>query len=217
MRKLILLPFYSVVALFSFILFGCSKNPHNLIEIKEYNEYKEFLENKAFEMEIFWNDDKTTYLFASNSSMYISSTKYKSGKEFGYIYDSNLNQLYNMHNNCVTSITYGEEAKQKMKKNVFSSLMLFYTNLDVSKFKFEGKEKILNKDCYKYSYVDTEKNYKPEFTFYIDIETSFCLKATVTTETNTLCFSITKVYSNPDINNYITIVNEFNQTREKED
>ena len=222
MKRILILPFCSLFALISFVLFGCSQTPKNVVEIKEYSNYEEYLENKAFEIEMSFDKSKATYLFASNSNVYVLSTKYKTGQEYGYIYNSDTNELYHMQNQYVTFVTNGSEAQEKIKKSVFSSLMLFYTSLDTQKFEYLGEEEVLNIECFKYSYKVTEGNTKKEFTLYIDIETSLCLKATCkigNEKPKYMNFTIKKIYDDPNINEYINIINQYNEqlNKEKED
>ena len=213
MRKILYTSLYAFLIMVSSILFGCNE-PFNdtLIPEKSYEDFYEDLKNTAIEMEVIIKDKRAIFYYTNDDNYFINTIKYENAQEFGFICDLKNNTLYTVDKGQITGEITSLIAESQIKSIFQSANYFFYLKLDKNKLVYQETTTLLNRECDKYRYEDTNKNLV--YTIYLDKQTSLCLKCVCSNEDVTELFFETKKFEfNPNIQNYILLVNSYNNKK----
>ena len=213
MRKILYTSLYAFLIMVSSILFGCNE-PFNdtLIPEKSYEDFYEDLKNTAIEMEVIIKDKRAIFYYTNDDDYFITTIKYENAQEFGFICDLKNNTLYTVDKGQITGEITSLIAESQITSIFKSANYFFYLKLDKNKLVYQETTTLLNRECNKYRYEDTNKNLV--YTIYLDKQTSLCLKCVCSNEDVTELFFETKKFEfNPNIQNYILLVNSYNNKK----
>lgn len=217
MRKLLYASLYSLLVMISSILAGCNQPfKDNGIPNKTYEDFYEDLKNTAIEMEVIVKDKRAIFFYTNDENYFITTIKYENAQEFGFIYDLHNNILYTVDKGQITAEFTSLVAESQITSIFQSANYFFYLKFDTNKLVFQEKTTIINRECNKYRYEDTDKNLV--YNIYIDTQTSLCLKCVCSNNDVTEAFFETKKFeSSPNIENYTSLITQYNNNKLVED
>lgn len=211
MRKLLSVSLYALLVLVSNIITGCSKQLVDLkYEEKTYEELYDELKNTTVELEVVIEGKRNIFFYSNNDNLYIYTIKYENGPEMGYIYDNESKRVYSLERNEL-SLKYSDiEAEEHIEKLFKTSSFLIYLNLDKDKFEYIETTTIINRECFKYRYETNSKKGTEVYHFFIDKETSLCLKCVYHINDEVKLYFETKRFSpSSEIDIYKNLVDSF--------
>ena len=128
MRKLLFLSHSFLIIIVSFLL-GCSAPTNNPFKPKSYNDYYNSLENTTIEMELVIDNKRAICFYTNDTEIYVFTIKYQYSGEFGYIYNTTKNELYDIENRTIKEKKINIDAENAISKLYNSNNVLFHLNL----------------------------------------------------------------------------------------
>ena len=212
MRNFLFLSNYFLIILLSF-LFGCSVPSYDDFKPKSYDEYYNSLENTTIEMELVVDNRRAICFYTNDSTTYVFTIKYQYSSEFGYIYNTENNELYDIENKKINHKKINVDAENAISKLYNSNNILFHLNFDYTKFEYINTVTVCNRKCNKYRFTDELNGEEATFNVYIDTETGFCLKGVCVVKDSTkIYFEAKKFINESAINEYIDLIKEYEKS-----
>ncbi len=216
MRKLLSASLYTLLVLLSNIIPSCNDDKEVKFEEKTYEELYEELQNTTIELEVLKEGKRNIFYYSNNENIYIFTIKYDNGPEFGYIYDRENQTIYNLERQNVTIQFEGTLATDYFEKIFKASNFLLYLSLDYEKFEYIDTTTIVNRKCYQYRYETKTKNGSEVSNFFIDKETSLCLKYIFSIDGETKLYIETKRFtSGSNIDCYKQLIDAYQKEQSK--
>lgn len=208
MRKLLNFSITSFLMSISCLLYGCQEQKEiSKFTPKTVDEYYTNLLNTTMEIDLIINGQRTQCFYSNDSNLFVITIKYEHSNEYGYIYDNETNDIYNIENH---EISFVKSTDNVPTEKLLSKLnILFYLNFDHSKFDYvdDYTLTICNRKCDHYRFTELINGNETVFNLFIDRESAFCLRATCSVNASTIIhFETKKFIYEPSVNQYRTMV-----------
>ena len=103
MQKLLVLSINLVFLVFSSFILGCTTTRETYdFQPKTYDEYYNAIENSTIQFELIIADKRAVCYYTNDSITFVYTIKHQYSNEYGYIYNTSLNELYCMENQVIT-------------------------------------------------------------------------------------------------------------------